>query len=151
MHRNKQPTPVLGWREWVSLPGLHVDQIKAKIDTGARTSCLHAYDIKEYKKGRKTFVKFKIHPLQRDDEFILSAKAELIDKRKIKDSGGTVTIRPVIRTTVECGDYRWDIELTLIGRDQMGFRMLLGRQGVRGKFLINPGKSYLLGDAKEPT
>lgn len=143
MHKKVKNPKLIGWREWLSLPELGIKQVKAKIDTGARTSCLHAYDIEEVREGRKWYVKFKVHPLQRNSEHTVKAKAELIEKRRVRDSGGNETLRPVIRTKVVAGGMSWDIELTLISRDQMGFRMLLGRQGV-GLFVVHPTQSFLL-------
>ena len=139
---------IIGWREWVSLSELGIGKIKAKIDTGARTSALHAYDVLEYMEGHRTMVKFKVHPLQKSTLSVRYAKAEIIDKRLVRDSGGKVTLRPVILTTLRVGDLRWEIELTLVNRDQMGFRMLLGRQALRGHLLVNPQKSYLFGRSK---
>lgn len=136
---------IIGWREWVALPELGIDKIKAKIDTGARTSSLHAFDIKEYKKGRISYVTFKVHPKQRESFYTIKTHSHLIEKRRVKDSGGTVTLRPVILTNIVLGRHLWQIELTLINRDAMGFRMLLGRQAVKQRFLVNPGKSFLQG------
>jgi hypothetical protein len=142
--RNAHVPKIIGWREWFSLPDLGIQRVKAKIDTGARTSCLHAYEIEEVHEGRKWFVKFKVHPMQRNSEYTVKAKAELIEKRCIKDSGGKETLRPVIRTRIVAGDLSWEIELTLISRDEMGFRMLLGRKGINEDFLVHPSQSFLL-------
>ncbi len=152
-HNRVRPEPfrqllVIGWREWISLSDLGISKIKAKIDTGARTSALHAYDVHEYFDGPKHMVRFKVHPMQKDTLSVRSARAEVIDKRLIRDSGGKVTLRPVILTTLRVGDLKWEIELTLVNRDQMGFRMLLGRQALRGNLLVNPQKSYLFGKTK---
>ncbi len=139
---------IIGWREWVSLPLLGIGKIKAKVDTGARTSTLHAYDVHEYVDGQKNMVRFKVHPLQKNTLSVKSTKAEILEKRLIRDSGGKVTLRPVILTTVRVGDFKWEIELTLVNRDQMGFRMLLGRQALRGHLLVNPQRSFLFGRSK---
>jgi hypothetical protein len=136
---------VIGWREWISLPNLHISAIKAKIDTGARTSALHAYDIREYTEGNKRMVSFKVHPNQRDTKKEVRTHAPLVDKRYVRDSGGKRTLRPVIETEIKVGDMRWKIELTLINRDEMGFRMLLGREAIKGHLLVNPGKSFVWG------
>lgn len=141
--------PTVGWREWVALGGLGIKRIKAKIDTGARTSSLHAYDIKKVKVGRKIYVQFKVHPLQRNLSGEVTARAEFVEMRWIRDSGGKLTERPVIVTQVTMGPYTWDLELTLTNRDEMGFRMLLGRQAVRNLFLVDPAKSYLVGERKK--
>ncbi len=134
--------PVIGWREWVSLPELRISEIKTKIDTGARSSALHAFDIRKFRKGGKRMVRFKVYPYQRDASRIVSAEAELLGERRVRSSSGKEEIRPVIRTSIELFDKRWTIELTLTNRVQMGFRMLLGRQALRKRFLIDPGRSY---------
>jgi hypothetical protein len=136
-------TVVIGWREWVTLPSLGINAIKAKIDSGARTSSLHAYDITEFKRGSRNFVRFTVHPQQRTQKAVVSCETRLLEKRKVKDSGGKVTLRPVIITQITLGDKTWEIELTLTNRNEMGFRMLLGRQALRNNFIINPGKSFL--------
>ena len=98
--------PVIGWREWVSLSELGIGKIKAKVDTGARTSALHAYDVQEYTDGQRSMVKFKVHPLQKSTLSVRYSKAEIIDKRLVRDSGGKVTLRPVILTTLRIGDLK---------------------------------------------
>lgn len=144
----KASPPIIGWREWLSLPQLKIKEIKAKIDTGAKTSALHAFDIKILKKGSKKFVSFKVHPTQRDMKKVVQAQAELVEERLVKNSGGKVSLRPVINSQVKLGPLVWEIELTLINRDQMGFRMLLGRDAVKNLLLVNPGRSFLIGKKK---
>ena len=134
---------VIGWREVVVLPQLGIDKIKVKIDTGARSSALHAFNIREFKRDGKDLVRFQVHPLQRDRDTTITSEAELLEYRKIRNSGGVAQLRPVIITEVKLGESSWKIELTLTNRDVMGFRMLLGRQAVRNKFLIDPGRSFL--------
>ncbi len=134
---------VIGWREMLALPELNVDHIKVKIDTGARTSALHAFNCQELKRDDKTMIRFEIHPLQRDNKQTIVAEAELLEYRRITNSGGHAQIRPVILTTAKLGEHQWQIELTLTNRDVMGFRMLLGRQAMKNRFAINPGKSFL--------
>ena len=146
--RSKQPLPMIGWREWVQLPGLRVPLIKAKIDTGARSSALHAFDIKLVQRRGRDFVRFKVHPLQRDAHTTVVAEAELLEHRLVRSSGGHETVRPVILTNVELLGQNWMIELTLASRDVMGFRMLLGRQALRHRFVVDPGRSYLGGELK---
>lgn len=131
----------MGWREVVSLPYLNIPKIKAKIDTGARSSALHAYHI-EYDCQQK-WVYFRVHPYQRNTEITIEAEAKLLEMRNVRNSGGVAQLRPVIETVVKLGETEWLIELTLTNRDVMGFRMLLGRQAVRNQFLIDPGHSYL--------
>lgn len=133
----------LGWKEWVRLPDLGNIKIKAKLDTGAKTSALHAEDVKYIKFRGKRAVSFYLFPLQRDKTKSKKVRAELLDVRRVKDSGGHVTVRPVIITHLQIGDEVWPIEITLINRDIMGFRMLIGRQALKGRFLIDPEKSYL--------
>lgn len=134
---------VIGWREMLSLPDLGVDRIKAKIDTGARTSALHAFNCQEFQRDGKTMIRFEIHPRQRDNKYSITAEAELLEYRKVTSSGGHSQTRPVILTTIQLGEHQWQGELTLTNRDVMGFRMLLGRQAVRKRFSIDPGKSFL--------
>lgn len=134
---------VIGWREWVGLPELGIGRVKAKIDTGARSSVLHAFDIVKVERRGRTFVEFKVHPVQRSARETVDARAELADERWVRNSGGRRELRPVIVTTLRLHEEEWPIELTLAGRDVMGFRMLLGRQAVRRKFLVDPGRSYL--------
>jgi hypothetical protein len=141
--RRSRDLPRVGWREWVALPDLGVERIKAKIDTGARTSSLHAFDIRRVVRGGRRFVRFKVHPRQRDASFTVEARAPLIAVRRVRSSSGHVTERPVILTDVAILDQRWEIELTLIARDEMGFRMLLGRQAVRNRFLVDAGRSHV--------
>lgn len=133
----------IGWREWISLPQLGIGEIKAKIDTGARSSALHAFDLETFEVEGKPKVRFKVHPKQRNTIITVAAEAEVIDRREVRNSGGKAELRPVILTDVELMGRKWAIELTLTNRELMGFRMLLGRQGVRERFVIDAGKSYL--------
>ncbi|MBE9080496.1 ATP-dependent zinc protease [Romeria aff. gracilis LEGE 07310] len=144
------PSALIGWREWLGLPKLNIARVKAKIDTGARSSALHAFDIQPFRVDGKARVRFKVHPLQRQQHTI-EAEADLLEERMVRDSGGHTQQRPVIMTTVQLGDFCWPIELTLTNRDAMGFRMLLGRQAVRQRFLVDPGRSYLLSSAAPAT
>ncbi len=136
--------PVIGWREWVALPELGVDRIKAKIDTGARTSAIHAFDIEVYKKGGQEWVRFAIHPYQKNDTDIQTCICPVRDIRVITNSGGSREQRVVIETQLTIGNLSWPIEMTLTNRDEMGFRMLLGRTAMKGRFLVDPGKSFCL-------
>ena len=145
---NKISYIAIGWREWVALPQLDISKIKAKVDTGARSSSLHAYDLRYYRRGQKEFVKFKVHPMQRNNKKVIQASAEVLEYRNIKSSNGSVQKRPVVVTPVEIAGERWLIEITLANRDEMGFRMLLGRESVRGKVFIDPGKSFLTSPKK---
>lgn len=135
----------VGWREWVLLPELGLPEIKAKIDTGARTSCLHAFSVEPFKKYSQEWVRFGIHPHQKDNETEVFCESEVFDKRTVTDSGGHKEERYVIKTDIMLAEQRWPIEITLTNRDTMLFRMLLGRTAMDNKILVNPGESYLLG------
>jgi hypothetical protein len=138
--------PTLGWREWVRLPELGIEAVKAKVDTGARTSALHAFEVDAHRRGGAPWVTFRIHPLQRDEHLVIDCEAPVVDVRRVRDSGGHVTERHVIGTRLAIGAHHFDVELTLTARDDMRFRMLLGRTAMRGRFLVDPGRSYLVGD-----
>ena len=142
--------PPIGWREWVALPDLGISLIKAKVDTGARSSALHAFKIKEIPDGNRTVISFKVHPFQRDAKTTLDCQAELLEYREVRSSGGHVTLRPVVLTTIHFMDRNWPIELTLVGRDSMGFRMLLGREAVRGRYFVDAGHSFYGGKPQRP-
>ena len=135
----------LGWREWVDLPELGLFAIKAKVDTGARTSALHAFELREFEESGKARVEFKMHPNQRDAETVVVCTADVKDKRIVRDSGGHSEERCVIETPVRIGEDSWPIELTLTSRDDMLFRMLLGRTAMRDRAIVNPSRSYLTG------
>jgi hypothetical protein len=139
---------VLGWREWAALPELGVGAIKAKLDTGARTSSLHAFGLTRFERDGTDIVRFEIHPHQRSDRDAIVVEAEVVDERWVRNSGGQRELRPVIETVVRMGGKRWRIELTLTRRDEMGFRMLLGRQALRRRALVDPGTSYRAGRKK---
>lgn len=143
--RSQANTKTIGWREWVGLPELGVDRIKAKIDTGARTSALHAFNVVPFKRGGRRFVRFFVHPRQRRRLPEIECVAPLVDQRTIRDSGGKTEDRYVIRTRLRIGNRSWPIELTLTNRDEMSFRMLVGRAAIRGKFNVNPGSSFRTG------
>jgi hypothetical protein len=136
---------IIGWREWVSFPELGIKQIKAKIDTGARTSALHAFNIEIFKATQgKNKVRFQINPIQRNKNYVLHCEADLLDKRNVKNSGGDIEDRYIIITNLHMGSKLWPIELTLTNRDAMGFRLLLGRTAINKNFLINPHRSFLI-------
>ncbi len=143
--RDSVSRPLLGWREWVALPDLGIEEIKAKVDTGARSSCLHAFDVRVVEEGDEQWVHFVIHPVQGKSEPALPAKARLLEYRQVRSSSGHAESRPVIETSLHIGGRAWTIELTLTNRDEMGFRMLLGRSAVAKRFWIDPSKSFLQG------
>lgn len=141
----------LGWREWVSFPELGLPMIKAKVDTGARTSALHAFEIRPFEENGIQRVEFKIHPRQRDNDTVVACTADVIDERIVSDSGGHKGNRWVIRTPLKLGDDTWPIEITLTARDDMKFRMLLGRTAINGRAIVNPAKSYQIGKKPRKT
>lgn len=144
-NRKKQNILVVGWREWVALPGLGLPAIKAKIDTGARTSSLHTFDIELFKRGGVDMVRFGLHPLQRSRKLEKYCEARLVEKRRVSDSGGHVESRVVIRSDLHIGSLSWPIEITLTNRDTMNYRMLLGRTAMIGNLVVDPERSYLTG------
>ncbi len=141
---SKGPLKV-GWREWVGLPDLHVDAIKAKIDTGARTSALHAYRIEPFRRAGALWLRFELNPIQRSHAMQVRCEAPAVGERTVRNTGGGIERRYIINTVLRLGEAAWSIELALTNRDHMGFRMLLGRTALQGRVLIEPGRSYLLG------
>ncbi len=141
----QQQAIVIGWREWLALPDLNIRAIKAKIDTGARTSALHTFGLETFEKNGILKVKFGVHPLQRRRDIEVSCVADVVDRRRVTSSDGQSERRYVIRSTVVLGESKWPIELTLTNRKSMRFRMLLGRAALKGMVMVDPAKSYLCG------
>ncbi len=141
----KAPPVDIGWREWAALPDLGVDAIKAKIDTGAKTSALHAFRIRETTIDGLRHVEFFLHPLQRRSIPEIRCRALIVDKRRIKSSNGHAEDRYVIATQLKMADRLWKIEISLANRDEMGFRFLIGRDALRKRVIVHPGRSFLLG------
>ncbi|MCA9232625.1 MAG: ATP-dependent zinc protease [Planctomycetales bacterium] len=139
---NKPGLQVIGWREWVALPDLGIKSIKAKVDTGARSSSLHAYAIEPFDRDGEKYIRFKVHTVQRRSDEVVEAEAKILEYRSVRSSSGKAKVRPVILTNVELLGLKWPVELTLANRDEMGFRMLLGREAFRRRFLVDSGKSY---------
>ena len=141
---NKKPN-VVGWREWAELPELDILAIKVKIDTGARTSALHALDIKRVRTDGQDMVSFSIQPLQRNKSVIIRTQAPLVDIRAVSDSGGHTENRFVISSRIVIGNMDKDIDITLTERNSMLFRMLVGRTALADEVLVDPAASYLCG------
>ena len=140
---------LLGWREWGALPDLAIPALKMKVDTGAKTSCLHAFRLEPFDKEGEPWLRIWLHPDQHSDrEHVCEAK--IFDQREVTDSGGHTELRYVIKSRLQLGHFDRDIELTLTNRDTMKFRMLLGRQAMRGCFIVNPNASYLMGPPGAP-
>jgi hypothetical protein len=148
MKKHKKPEThkmTVGWREWIALPELGIPAIKAKLDTGARTSSLHTFSIESFHSHGRTKVRFGIHPLQKRRDVELFCVADVVDRRVVSDSGGHRELRYVISTPVQLGDSVWPAEITLTNRDTMLFRMLIGRGAMRDRLTVDPDSSYLMG------
>lgn len=141
---------IAGSEEWVSLPDLGLPMIKVRVDSGAKTSAIHAVNISPFQRNGEAWVSFDVYPLQYDGKKVVHCEAPVIDKRTIKSTSGSRESRYVIRTVLKVAEEAWEIELTLANRDSMGYRMLLGREAMRGKMLVDPDSSFLFGSlAKE--
>lgn len=143
----QQNNIILGWREWVALPALGIHAVKAKIDTGARTSALHVFALEPYEWEGKQRVRFGIHPVQKRTHIEVLCDTDVVDKRWVMDSGGHREERFVIVAPVCIAGREWPIEITLTNRENMLFRMLLGRTALCNGVLVHPQQSYLAGKA----
>ncbi len=139
---------VAGWREWVSLPQFDVEWVKAKLDTGARSSALHAFHLERFVRDGADWVRFSIHPWQRSAEDESWAELPVHDERVVRSSTGHVQERYVVLMDVRLVGRTVQAEMTLSRRDEMGFRMLIGREALRQGFWVDPGRSYLGGRPK---
>lgn len=137
---------VIGSEEWCGFPGLGVPAIKARIDSGAKTSSIHAFNIHTFKRDGKTWVSFEIHPIQHNRKVVVRSEAPLLDKRIVKSSSGETDKRHVISATLVMDGQSWKVQLTLANRDSMGYRMLLGREAMSHRMLVDPAASFLLGE-----
>ena len=140
---------IIGGEEWCAFPALNIPAIKVRVDSGAKTSAIHAGNIQKFTRKGEKWVSFEVHPLQDSRRVTVRCEAKIIDHRSVKSSSGLAEKRYVIQSTMKIGNYQWDIELTLANRDSMGFRMLLGREAMENRVLVDPANSFLLGDHSE--
>ena len=143
MYKSKS---IIGWREWCALPALNLPAVLAKVDTGAKTSSLHAFQVHPFDRDGKEWVQFTVHPIQRHRHPEILAEAPVLEQRTVTSSNGESEQRFVIVTTMVLGHIRFDTELTLSNRDEMGFRMLIGRQSLAKRFVVDSALSFTLGD-----
>ena len=137
---------IVGSEEWCSLPGLGLPAIKARVDSGAATSSLHAFNIVPFQRDGQLWISFEVHPLQNDRSVVARHEAPVLEQRSVRNTSGISETRYVIREELVLGEQRWPIELTLTNRDAMGYRMLLGREAMVGRVLVDPEGSHQLGD-----
>jgi len=147
---DQQPEPIrLGWEEWLGLPNLGLPTLRAKVDTGARTSALHAFDIEAFGSSRAPKVRFGVHPIPGRDDISITCSAPVVDRREVTSSNGEIEMRYVIETMVDVGDGQsWPIEVTLTDRATMASRMLLGRQALRDDVVVQPTERFLRPERK---
>ncbi len=138
---------LVGWREWISLPEIGIITMRCKVDTGAKTSALHAFKVESFERDDQLWVRFSVHIDETDLNKIQVCEAEVFDQRSVTDSGGNISERFFIETTLEIGESHYPIQVSLTDRDTMKFNMLLGRTALRkGHFIVDPSKSYLQGN-----
>nr|WP_314844230.1 ATP-dependent zinc protease [uncultured Microbacterium sp.] len=147
MSKSSHSNTLIGWREWVSLPDLGVDWIKAKIDTGARTSSLHAFDIHEFDRDGAAWVRFRVKPWQDSQEDAVDVECPVHDRRAVRSSSGHAQERLVVELRIRMYDREVLAEVTLSNRDEMGFRMLIGREALRQGYTVDPARSFVGGRA----
>lgn len=146
---NSKEMLIVGWREWISLPDLNLMQIKAKMDTGAKTSSLHAVNIEEFTHYGWDYVRFEVHPDQEDLSVTKMCEARIMDRRIVKSSCGEREKRPFIKTSLFIGGRHIQIELNLSNREHMGVPILIGREAMTPGVLVNPSKKFILGRRKK--
>ena len=134
----------VGWKEWASLPELGVNAIEVKVDTGAKTSAIHSFDLEAFEKEGQSYVRFGLHPDRHSIENELYCEAKVVDQRVVSDSGGHKELRYVIETPIVMGDQQWPIQITLTCRENMAFRMLLGRQAMKDRLVVLADARHLL-------
>lgn len=147
MNKSSHSNTLTGWREWVSLPDLGVDWLKAKIDTGARTSSLHAFDVHEFEREGEGWVRFRVKPWQDSQEDAVVVETPVHDRRAVRSSSGHAQERLVVKLLIRLVDREVLAEVTLSNRDEMGFRMLIGREALRRGYIVDPARSFLGGRA----
>ena len=140
---------IAGSEEWCAFPGLGIPAIKARVDSGAKTSSIHAFNIHKFRRDGEAWVSFEVHPLQNNRRTVIRCEQPVIDKRVVKSSSGISETRYVVGATIRVGNENWDVELTLANRDSMGYRMLLGREAMSGRMLVDPSISFALGEVSE--
>jgi len=146
---NNKKKVIVGWQEVISLPTIGLQAIKVKVDTGAKTSSLHAENIQYFKTGSKEYVTFDVHPVQKHKELTIRCQAELKETRDVKSSSGCQENRPMITTNMKIGDYIFKIDLNLTKRDYMKSRMLLGRDAMKGNIMVDPENKFIHGELSD--
>lgn len=137
---------IIGSEEWCAFPGLGIPAVKARVDSGAKTSSIHAFNIQKIRRNGESWISFEVHPLQGDRRTVIRCEQPILDKRLVKSSSGIAETRYVVAAKIKVGDVSWDIEITLANRDSMGYRMLLGREAMSGRMLVDPSLSFCLGE-----
>lgn len=146
---NSQEKIIIGCEEWCGFQTLGIPAIKARVDSGAKTSSIHAINIQVFKRDNNPWVSFEVHPLQQNRKTSIRCEAPVVDRRNVKSSSGVSEKRYVIQAPIVLGEHEWDIEITLTDRDSMGYRMLLGREAMQHRMLVDPANSFLLGDKEQ--
>lgn len=140
---------IIGSEEWCAFPDMALPAVKARVDSGAKTSSLHAFNIHPFRREGNLWVSFEVHPLQNNRRTVIRCEKPVLDRRTIKSSSGTTDTRYVISAPIKIGDDIWTVELTLANRDSMGYRMLLGREAMEGRLIIDPSQSFILGEISD--